>query len=78
MFVSDEFSKQALILLDFSSAICYNVYEFKNLSVPSLGNAIFMPFFGHKPLHIHYESCDECAMVCVLNLVVSIYPNLKV
>ncbi len=42
----DEYSKQALIMLDFSSKICYNYWVFRNLSVPPLGNAIFMPLFS--------------------------------
>ena len=36
-----------------------------------------MPFFGHNPLHVHHESCDERVMDCVLNLVISIRPNLE-
>ena len=39
----DDYSKQALIVLDFSSKICYTYRVFRNLSVPPLGNAIFMP-----------------------------------
>ena len=36
-----------------------------------------MPFFEDNPLHVYHESCDERVMDCLLNLMISIHPDLE-
>ena len=73
MFVADEFSKQALISLDFSLVVCYNLWVFKNLSVPPSGERNFYAFFRTQCI----TAFAKAVMHCVLILVISILADLE-